>query len=43
MNAVAAAPAKPHGTEIWGILPDKSTLWLASMFEKTATQGSIQE
>ena len=23
MNAVAAAPAKPHGTEIWGILPDK--------------------
>ena len=23
MNAVAAAPAKPHRTEIWGILPDK--------------------
>ena len=23
MNAAAAAPAKPHQTEIWGILPDK--------------------
>ena len=23
MNAVAAPPAKPHRTEIWGILPDK--------------------
>ena len=23
MNAVAAAPAKPHRTEVWGILPDK--------------------
>ena len=23
MNAVAAAPAKPHRTKIWGILPDK--------------------
>ena len=23
INAVAAAPAKPHRTEIWGILPDK--------------------
>ena len=23
MNAAAAAPAKPHRTEIWGILPDK--------------------
>ena len=23
MNAVAAAPARPHRTEIWGILPDK--------------------
>ena len=23
MNAEAAAPAKPHRTEIWGILPDK--------------------
>ena len=23
MNAVAAAPAKHHRTEIWGILPDK--------------------
>ena len=23
MNAVAPAPAKPHRTEIWGILPDK--------------------
>ena len=23
MNAVAATPAKPHRTEIWGILPDK--------------------
>ena len=23
MNAVAVAPAKPHRTEIWGILPDK--------------------
>ena len=23
MNAVAATPAKPHQTEIWGILPDK--------------------
>ena len=24
MNAAAAAPAKPHRTEIWGILLDKS-------------------
>ena len=23
MNAAAAAPAKPHRTKIWGILPDK--------------------
>ena len=23
MNAVAASPAKPHRTEIWGTLPDK--------------------
>ena len=23
MNAVAAAPAKPHRTRIWGLLPDK--------------------
>ena len=23
MNAVAVAPAKPHRTKIWGILPDK--------------------
>ena len=23
MNAAAAAPAKPHQTEIWGIIPDK--------------------
>ena len=23
MNALAAAPVKPHRTEIWGILPDK--------------------
>ena len=23
MNTTAAAPAKPHRTEIWGILPDK--------------------
>ena len=23
MNAAAATPAKPHRTEIWGILPDK--------------------
>ena len=23
MNTAAAAPAKPHQTEIWGILPDK--------------------
>ena len=23
MNAAAATPAKPHQTEIWGILPDK--------------------
>ena len=23
MNAMAATPAKPHQTEIWGILPDK--------------------
>ena len=23
MNSVAAAPAKPHKTEIWEILPDK--------------------
>ena len=33
MNALAAAPVKPHRTEIWGILPDKkeSTPWMASM------------
>ena len=23
MNVATATPAKPHGTEIWGILPDK--------------------
>ena len=23
MNAAAAAPAKPHPTEIWGILPTR--------------------
>ena len=23
MNATAVTPAKPHRTEIWGILPDK--------------------
>ena len=23
MNAAAATPAKPHRTEIWGIIPDK--------------------
>ena len=45
MNAAAAAPAKPHRTELWGDLPgqEKSTPWMASMFEKAATQGSIQE
>ena len=45
MNAVAVAPTKPHRTEIQGILLDKekSTPWMASMFEKAATQGSIQE
>ena len=26
MNAVAATPAKPHRTEIWGILPDKKRI-----------------
>ena len=26
MNAVAATPAKPHRTEIWGILPDKQRI-----------------
>ena len=26
MNAAAAATAKPHRTEIWGILPDKRKL-----------------
>ena len=45
MNAVAAAPAKPHRTEIWGGPPGqkKSTPRMASMFEKAATQGSIQK
>ena len=45
MNAAAAAPAKPHRTEVWGILPrqEKGTPWMASMFKKAATQGSIQE
>ena len=26
MNAVAATPAKPYRTEIWGILPDKKRI-----------------
>ena len=26
MNAVAATPAKPHRTEIWGILPNKKRI-----------------
>ena len=26
MNAAAVTPAKPHRTEIWGILPDKKRL-----------------
>ena len=26
MNAAAATPAKPHRTEIWGILPDKKRI-----------------
>ena len=43
MNAVAAAPAKPHRTEIQGPGQEKSTLWMASMFKKSATQGSIQK
>ena len=45
MNAVAAASAKPHRTEILGDPPrqEKSTPWMASMSEKAATQGSIQE
>ena len=33
MITMAAAPAKPHRTKIW----------MASMFEKAATQDSIQE
>ena len=37
----AAVPIKPHRTKIWGILPDKSTPWMASMSQKAATQGSI--
>ena len=43
MNAAAAAPAKPHQTEIWGILPrqEKNTPQMAHMFEETATQGSL--
>ena len=45
MNAAAAAPAKPHRTEILGILLDKRKVphGMASMFEKAATQGSVQE
>ena len=34
MNAVAATPAKPHRTEIWGILPDKGRVpcrWLTCL------------
>ena len=34
MNATAAAPAKPHRTETWGILPDKRKVphgWPASL------------
>ena len=45
MNVVVAAFAKPHRTKIWGILLDKRKVphgWV-SMFEKAATQGSIQE
>ena len=26
MNAVAATPAKPHRTDIWGILPNKKRI-----------------
>ena len=42
-TTAAAAPAKPHRTKIWGDPPGqkKGTPWMASMFEKTATQGSI--
>ena len=36
-------PAKPHRNEVQGHPPrqKKSTLWLASLSQKTATQGSI--
>ena len=38
LNTAAAAPAKPHRTDIWGILPDKKkgTPWMASMLKKAA-------
>ena len=43
MNAAVATPAKPHRTEIWGILPHqkKNTLWMAHMLKETSTQGSF--
>ena len=37
MNAAAAPPAKPHRTEIWGILPDKRRVphgWPACLRKK---------
>ena len=38
----SAVPVKPHRNEIWGILPDKkSALWMASISQNAATQGSI--
>ena len=45
MNAVAAAPAKPHRTEVRRILSGKRKVphgWPA-WFEKAATQGSISK
>ena len=41
----ATARAKPHRNEIRGISPrqKKSTLWMASLSQKAATQGSIQK
>ena len=45
MAKLPVSPVKPHRNEVWGILPDKirSTLWLASLSQKAATQGSILE
>ena len=41
-SVTATSPAKPHRNEIWGSpRQKKSTLWMASLSQKAATQGSV--